>query len=80
MPWLTHGGVFRHTRQSNNLSFNKSMSSQIVRSRHMFKRFGSLDEVQLNVLKSVFLSELKQCGFSTRKRYSLELLKFHICI
>lgn len=79
MPWVTHGGVLRHTRETNNLSFNRSVSSQIIQSPHVVKSFGSLDEVQLNFLKSVFLSELKLHGFCASERFKLELLKFHIC-
>lgn len=46
----------------------------------MVKRLGSLDEVQLNFLKSVFLSELKPHGFIASESYKLELLKFLVCM
>lgn len=76
MPWVTHGGVFRHTRQSSNLRFNKSVSSQIVRPPHVVKRFGSLDEVQLNFLKTVFLAELKPHGLVLARGTSLKYWNF----
>lgn len=68
------------TRQSNNLSFNKNASSQLFSSLCMVKRLGGLDEVKLNFLNFVFLSEPKLHEFSSNQRNKLEPLTLHICM
>lgn len=69
-----------YTRQSNDLSFSKNTSSELFSSLCMVKRFGGLDEVQLNFLNFVFLSEPKLHEFSSNWRNKLELLTLHICM
>lgn len=67
-----------YIRQSNNLNFNKNASSQLFSSLCMVKRFGGLDEIQLNFLNFVFFSEPKLHEFSSNQRNKLELLTLHI--
>lgn len=69
-----------YTRQSNNLSFSKNTSSELFSSLCMVKRFGGLDEVQLNFLNFVFLSEPELHEFSSNWRNKLKLLTLHICM
>lgn len=69
-----------YTRQSNDLSFSKNTSSELFSSLCMVKRFGGLDEVQLNFLNFVFLSEPKLHEFSSNWRNKLKLLTLHICM